>query len=117
MVKESGIYGSLTFNGALGNLLRRKSTDVMNLSTVLRGQLIRWLCLKSEFLKAARYYMAGLEDTIETQFEYFVVPFGKKHRKKIIRECHDKEWMLWTQKQPYLVKQVQWHLSSFDNSG
>ncbi|KAF8529383.1 hypothetical protein JB92DRAFT_2861766 [Gautieria morchelliformis] len=56
------------------------------------------------FLNALDYYYSGLEDCLEQEYERFIVPFGQKHRGKTIRQCRDKNWLVWARKKPELVK-------------
>ncbi|KAF7966428.1 hypothetical protein HWV62_38410 [Athelia sp. TMB] len=58
---------------------------------------------RREFIAACDIYREGLEASVEEHYGRFIVPFGRKHRGKMIEECRDKQWMLWTQGQKRLT--------------
>jgi uncharacterized protein (DUF3820 family) len=66
---------------------------------------LRWTYRRRQtrFINAFEVYREGLEGVVDDLYDQFVVPFGKKHRGKEIRQCRDKEWLLWTMEQKGLV--------------
>jgi hypothetical protein len=64
------------------------------------------LVAQKRFRDAFDYYHAGLEGLIEDEYNRFRVPFGTRHRGKTIRQCQDKQWLLWACKQSQLTQKV-----------
>jgi hypothetical protein len=62
--------------------------------------------MKHPVLEAFKIYLAGLEKHAKTSYDTFVVPFGRKHKGKTIRQCRDKEWLRWTIRQKVLTNKV-----------
>jgi len=58
------------------------------------------------FVNGFEAYREGLETVVDDLYDQFVVPFGKKHRGKEIRQCRDKPWLLWAMGKRVLVKKV-----------
>ncbi|KZP05605.1 hypothetical protein FIBSPDRAFT_903403 [Athelia psychrophila] len=71
----------------------------------LRDTSLRYIlfCRKPEFFVASDRYTEGLEASLQDDYGRFIVPFGKKHRGKMIEECRDKRWFLWSQKNTRLT--------------
>lgn len=64
------------------------------------------MSIQPTFIKAFDKYYEGLEAIVETEYDRFIVPFGRRHRGKTIRRCRDKDWLLWTRRQTILVQKV-----------
>ncbi|KAJ7292759.1 hypothetical protein C8J57DRAFT_6390 [Mycena rebaudengoi] len=60
---------------------------------------------KPSFLAAFDKYQAGLYEHVQKGYNYenVFVPFGTKHRGARLRQCRDKGWLEWCQKQKYLT--------------
>ncbi|KAF7984806.1 hypothetical protein HWV62_11818 [Athelia sp. TMB] len=54
------------------------------------------LSYKRGFVAAFDGYHAGLQARVAEDYARFVVPFGAKHRGKMIGGCRDKDWFRWT---------------------
>lgn len=72
----------------------------------LRIFLIHAQTLRNDVFQAFATFKDGLQEYAKTNYEEFLVPFGRKHKGKTIAQCRDKPRMRWTLTRQVLLDKV-----------